>query len=304
MFPTSTYLSTNYFVDVVFFPSESMPGAPDSLSLSQTSVNLAVTQPQLNSVTGTVNIYNQGSDPLAWSANTNASWIVLSATSGTTPTLLTISANVAGLAAGTYSGSVTITASGAKGSPQTILVNLTVTDLVSNDNFNDGTLQGWAFSPFGSPSGWSVVNQAVQYNGGGHTQIYAGNSAWTDYTVQVDIQLATLVDYPGGFRGRLNPTSGAGYAVWLYPSENTIKLYSNIAWNIDAGFTLLGQAHVAFDQNVHTYQLTFQGTQIQVFQDGQLIITATDATYANGMVALDVSASGDHVRQCRDQRSK
>jgi hypothetical protein len=47
-------------------------------------------------------------------------------------------------------------------------------------NFDDGSIEGWAVSPLGHAANWSVVNQALNYNGGGHTQLFAGSSAWTD----------------------------------------------------------------------------------------------------------------------------
>jgi hypothetical protein len=88
----------------------------------------------------------------------------------------------------------------------------------------------------------------------------------------------------------VNPASGASYALWLYPNERIVKLYRTVAWNIDSGFTLLGQASVTFDAiNFHTLKMSFRGSAIQVFVDGASLIAATDTTLATGMVALDVS---------------
>jgi len=135
-----------------------------------------------------------------------------------------------------------------------------------------------------------VFNQAAQYSGGGHTQIYAGNSVWNDYTLQADIRLASLSNWPGGIRGRVQPSTGGSYTVWLYPGDRQIRLYRTQQWNIDAGFAILGTASVNFDTtNFHTVKLSLQGSQLQVFYDGVLVLTATDATYPSGMVALDVS---------------
>src|SRR5262249_22807457 len=121
-------------------------------------------------------------------------------------------------------------------------------------------------------------------------QVYAGDSSWTDYTFAADIKLSTASDYPGGIRGRVNPSTGAGYALWLYLTEGQIKLFKNVAWNIDSGVTLLGQASVGLTAgSFHHLKLQFQGSQIQVSFDGTLAITATDSTSAAGMIALDVS---------------
>ncbi len=194
------------------------------------------------------------------------------------------------LVTGTYTGLITVSAPGTTNGPQTISVSLLVTNLWLFSNFADGTMNGWAFSPLGFASNWSVSNNALQYNGGGHTQVYAGDAGWTNYNLNVSVKLATLNDYPGGIRGRLNPSTGAGYAVWLYPTEGLVKLFRNTAWDIDSGLVQLGQANVSsIPPDYHNVQLSFNGSQIQVSFDGATVITTTDATYASGAIALDVS---------------
>jgi hypothetical protein len=51
----------------------------------------------------------------------------VTSTSGTTPGSVSVSINTTGLTAGTYTGSVTITSSGASNSPRIVSVTLTVT---------------------------------------------------------------------------------------------------------------------------------------------------------------------------------
>jgi len=61
-------------------------------------------------------------------------------------------------------------------------------------------------------------------------------------------------------------------------------------WDIDADLSLLGQAtQINIDTNWHNLRLVLQGTTIQAFYDNVLMITATDANYSQGAVALDVS---------------
>jgi uncharacterized protein (TIGR03437 family) len=74
----------------------------------------------------TISITNTGGGTLAWSASTSASWLALSPTSGAAPGTLSVSLNPAGLAAGSYTGGVQITAVGAAGSPASIAVTLAV----------------------------------------------------------------------------------------------------------------------------------------------------------------------------------
>lgn len=162
------------------------------------------------------------------------------------------------------------------------------------DDFSSPLADGWAVSPF-SPlrraSGWSVVNHVYRYDGGGHTQSARGDVSWSDYAFEVGVRLTALEGYPGGIRGRFNPMTGAGYAVWQYPASGRIVLYRVPRWSIDdAGRTELGAAEkVAFDTGFHRLRLVFRGASISVYRDGKLIISATDETYATGLVAFDVS---------------
>jgi hypothetical protein len=263
---------------------------PTTIATTPTSLSFTAFQNQGNPATQTLSLTNAGGGSLNWSATSSVPWLTVSPTSGAAPSTLTVAVNTTGLGIGTFSGTITLTSSQAKNSPQTVPVTLTIIGVLMGDNFASGSLAGWAYSPLGLASNWSVSNGAVQYNGGGHTQIYAGNSSWANYTVQASIKLASLANYPGGVRGRVNPTTGGSYAVWLYPNSSLIRLYSTQTWNIDAGYAQLGQASLTFDAtNSHTVALSMQGTTLQVLYDGNVVITATDSTYASGMIALDVS---------------
>ncbi len=135
-----------------------------------------------------------------------------------------------------------------------------------------------------------MVNGAYTYSGGGHTQSFAGSSAWTDYTVATDFQLASLDDYPGDLRGRVNTGTGASCGAWMYPAQGVLKLFRIGQWNIDADLSLLGQSgQLVMDTSWHNLRLVFTGTTIQVYYDNALAISATDASYSQGAIALDVS---------------
>jgi len=263
--------------------------APPTLTVSKTSLSFSAFQGQGNPASQTLSITNSGSGTVNWTASSNAPWLTLSSTSGTAPSLLNISVNTSGISLGTYNANVTVSSSGSSGSPQTVTVTLTLQGVLLFDNFSSGTLAGLAVSPLGLSQNWTATPGALQYNGAGHTQLYAGNAGWTDYNYQVTFRLSSLLDYPGGIRGRVNPITGAGYIVWFYPNEKLIRLYRNVAWNIDSGVALLGQASVSFDTATHSVNLVFAGTQIQVIYDGNQVISATDASYGSGLVAIDVS---------------
>lgn len=236
-----------------------------------------------------IQIANLGSGVLDWTATKNQSWLNLSAASGTAPSTITVSPSTSGLGVANYSDTITISSPDVSTGPVPVSIAMAVGNQLFSDNFGAGA-GNWTISPLGFSSGWSVVNGAYTFNGSGHTQVSAGNATWTDYTVAVDVKLASTADYPGGIRGRVNPSTGASYGVWIYPAEGVLKLFRIDQWNIDASNALLGQSgQLKMDTNTHNVRLCFKGSAISVYYDNVLVITATDATYSQGAVALDVS---------------
>ncbi len=80
---------------------------------------------------GTFRVWNAGNGSMSYSISDNAAWISESPTSGTSTgeqDTVTITYASSGLAAGSYTGLITVTAVGATGSPQTVSSYLTVTN--------------------------------------------------------------------------------------------------------------------------------------------------------------------------------
>jgi uncharacterized protein (TIGR03437 family) len=84
--------------------------------------------PQSLRITSSGDSSSDAGGPLNWTAqlDPNAPWLTLSQTTGITPTVITVTANAAGLAARTYSAVLTVTAIGASNSPQSFTISLTV----------------------------------------------------------------------------------------------------------------------------------------------------------------------------------
>jgi len=102
-----------------------------------------------------------------------------------------------GLATGAYTGHVIVTASGIANSPLLIPVTLEVLSQDMIETFSDlGT--GWIVSPMGNAGGWSASNGIYSYSGAGLSQTCAGNSAWSDYAFDTNIELSSLSNWPGG----------------------------------------------------------------------------------------------------------
>ncbi|HEV2992305.1 MAG TPA: family 16 glycoside hydrolase [Candidatus Angelobacter sp.] len=191
-------------------------------------------------------------------------------------------------------GAADLVVSDGSGVPTTLAAGFTYRDpsrILFEDPFNSASLTNWTPSPLGLFTGWTPTQDAADYNGGGHTQIFAGSSSWTDYTVEVQFKVFAAGNYPGGLRGRVNPVTGAGYEAWVLPASNLIVLYRTAAWNIDTpGLTLLGTASVTVP--AHTFnnlKLSFSGTQISVIYNGAAVITVNDSAFPSGAIALDVS---------------
>src|SRR6185437_911168 len=99
-------------------------------------------------------------------------------------------------------------------------------------------------------------------------------------------------NWPGGVRGRVNPSTGAGYAVWLYPGIGRAILYRVGQWDINGqGLTSLAQASLSFDTSAfHDLQMAFTGNQISVYWDGALLMSAIDNAYTSGFVCMDADS--------------
>ncbi len=75
----------------------------------------------------TTTIVNDGTGALSWTAAaTGGSWLGIRPAAGTAPSTFGVTINIAGLAAGSYEGRVTVTATGASGSPVSFPVTLQV----------------------------------------------------------------------------------------------------------------------------------------------------------------------------------
>jgi hypothetical protein len=97
-----------------------------AISLSPIKLSFIGTEGGSNPPGQAIAISNAGTGKLSWRVSTDASWLSLSSASGTGAGSFTAMAIVPGLAAGTYSGNVTVTATGAANTPQTIPVSLTI----------------------------------------------------------------------------------------------------------------------------------------------------------------------------------
>jgi BACON domain-containing protein len=116
--------------------NSTIQGALPGLNLSQTNLsfdaNLGL---PFDPAIDPVNVTNSGNGTLTFTATSDSPWLTVSPGSGTAPALIGISALLGNLAVGTYTGHVTVTASGAENSPATITVTFVVASPPANAPF-------------------------------------------------------------------------------------------------------------------------------------------------------------------------
>ncbi|GAA1533657.1 hypothetical protein GCM10009803_12870 [Microbacterium ginsengiterrae] len=96
------------------------------------ALTLSTTHLSASAVAGAVvpassfTVTNSGRGTLQWSATTSTPWLTLSPSSGVNGGTVEVGYTATGLAVGTHTGTITVTAPGAVGSPKSIAVTLTV----------------------------------------------------------------------------------------------------------------------------------------------------------------------------------
>lgn len=107
-------------------------GIQPTINLNPTNFTFSVTQGDANPV-HTVEIANIGNGALDWSVSSTTPWLSLSPSagrfSGNTSMTFSATANLSGMVAGTYSGSITVIGDSATNTPQAIPVTLIIAGL-------------------------------------------------------------------------------------------------------------------------------------------------------------------------------
>ncbi|MDQ7781008.1 MAG: hypothetical protein RDV41_15035, partial [Planctomycetota bacterium] len=96
------------------------------ISLAPASFSFSAEAGGSNPANQAMGISNTGGSTLNWNASDNAAWLTLSLLNGTAPSSTTLQVASGGLAAGSYSGSITVTCATASNTPQNASVSLSV----------------------------------------------------------------------------------------------------------------------------------------------------------------------------------
>jgi uncharacterized protein (TIGR03437 family) len=179
---------------------------PPAISLSAGQASFSYTSGGSAPASQTVNITNSGGGTLTWSASSGSSWLTVSPNSGVGSGTLTLAIDPAGLSAQTYNGAITLTASGATNSPQTISVALTVNAAPQPSLSLSASQASFSFSL----GGGTPASQTVNITNAG-----AGTLAWSVAS--------------GSSWLTVSPNSGTGsgtLTLWINPAGLTAQTYN------------------------------------------------------------------------------
>jgi hypothetical protein len=196
----------NAVVSGIFFggvPQQNTAPSPALLNASQTQLTFSTNAAGSDPTSQLLAISNQGAGTMTWSAAHSQQWLTLSSTSGTAPSNIYVGAVTAGLAAGTYSDTIVITAPGASGSPLAIPVKLVVGSLSAQ----------FYVSPQGSPTGDGSINNPwdLQTALSQPAAVQPGATIW--------LRGGTYGNGSGIFYSRLVGTPAAPIIVKQFPGE-------------------------------------------------------------------------------------
>ncbi|MBI4382313.1 MAG: hypothetical protein HY574_14140 [candidate division NC10 bacterium] len=109
----------------LWLPARFARAAP-ALNVTPTGLSFVAVEGASNPSMQSLTIFSSGSEPLSWFAVSSVTWVQVIPLAGTTPSSALVSANVAGMTAGTYTGTIFFT-SNQTGTNKVVFVSLTVT---------------------------------------------------------------------------------------------------------------------------------------------------------------------------------
>jgi hypothetical protein len=151
-----------------------------ALAFSPTTLTFSAQQGASNPSPANVSITNIGGGTLNFTTTTDAAWLTVSPPSGTAPATLQLTPRITGLTPGTYTGHLTVTATGATNSPATVTVTLTVTAPLTQHSV---TLS-WSASTSSNVVSYSTYRSTV--SGGPYALVASAITglSYTDASVQ------------------------------------------------------------------------------------------------------------------------
>ena len=181
--------------------------------------------------------------------------------------------------------------------------------VVFSDDFTRDPADPAPLSPWQTVSGsWTVAGGVLSGTGAYGSMVWDyGNIYYvppsappSDYVVSARVRL-TADALGGGIGGRVDPATGAHYAIWLYPPDGGAGNRNNIAlvkFSTWTSYSTPAITTFTVDANWHDLRLEFAGARIQASLDGTQLIDYTDPsplpgsgitvdTYPPGSISVD-----------------
>jgi outer membrane protein assembly factor BamB len=186
------------------------------LSVTPSSLSFAYTVGGTAPGAKSLSVSNTGTGTLTFTAGGNATWLGVTPASGTAPATEQVTAQVSGLAPGTYTGQVSVTATGAQGSPATVPVTLTVSPAPAPSLSVTPSSLSFSYT-VGNPAPAPATLNVTNTGGGTLTFTAAVDATWlavspSGGTAPQAEQVTALVSglAPGTYNGHVTVTPGAG----------------------------------------------------------------------------------------------
>jgi photosystem II stability/assembly factor-like uncharacterized protein len=158
------------------------------------------------------------------------------------------------------------------------------------DDFQDGNANGWTTSG----GTWSVVlnNGNYEYkqadNTTGSAISSAGDSTWTDYTVEAKVKLLSFntSTTTGSFAVNTRYSSSSDRYIFSYLRSGKLQIKKKVA-GVD---TVLAEKSFALSAGTqYTYKVVSKGNTLEFYVNGLLELTATDSSHTSGKIAVNTS---------------
>lgn len=269
-----------------------------TIGLSATTLSFSAVQGGTNPAAKTITLSNSGTGTLSWTATENSSWLNLSPASGTGAGTITVSVMTTGMTAGTYSAPITIAATGATNTPQTVTVTLTLTAQaaigLSPTSMGFTATQGGP-NPTGqtlaiSNTGGGTLNWTVSDNASWLTMSPASGTGSGTSTATITTTGLT----PGTYAATITVTAAGASNT---PSTIPVTLTLNAAPVISRNPTALTFTAIQGGANPTTQNITIAnsgtGTLNWTASDNAAWLTITPASGTNtGTITASVNTSG------------
>ena len=246
---------------------------PPAIGTSPTNFSFTATQGGNNPANQTLSLSNTGGGTLTWTASDNAPWLTLAPVSGTGNGTVTLTAATGTLTAGTHSGMITLSATGA--SPVNVPVTFTVTAApvppaigTSPTNFSFTATQG----------GSNPANQTLSLSntgGGTLTWTASDNAPWL-----------TLAPASGTGNGTVTLTAATGtLTAGTHSGMITLSATGASPVNVPVTFTVTAAPNIGLNPS----SLSYTATQGAANPANQTVSLTTSGGTLNWTVSDDVS---------------